>query len=216
MELLARYDLEENSKPDISLKSLVIEKIRSKIMHGHYVLGQRLSQSTLAQEMNTSRAPVQDALVTLAQEGLVNIIPQKGSFVFNPTQEEIFALYELNSIYEIGAIELAIKNNYVKLIASLEKVLVHMKSVEHNAKEWVQADRLFHATFIQSAENPYLLKAYRKAIVCTMPLVFKNTVNIKRMHKSFNEHSKITTHLKEKNINKAVNILRKNNMIKKQ
>ncbi len=215
MELLAQHEFEERTRNDISLKSFVVEEVRSKIMHGHYALGQRLSQSTLAREMNTSRAPVQDALVTLSHEGLVKIVPQKGSFVFNPTQEEIFALYELNSIYEIGAMELAMKNNYHYLINNLEKSLELMQNAENNAKQWVQTDRLFHSTFIESAKNAYLLNAYKKAIICTMPLVFTNTVDIKRMRKSFNEHNKITTYLKEKKISKAIVILRKNNIIKK-
>ncbi len=198
---------------DVTLKTFAVEEIRSRIMMGQYALGQRLSQNQLAQEMQTSRAPVQDALVTLSHEGIVKIIPQRGSFVFDPTQEEINAMYEVNFIYEAGAMPLAVENNFDALITRLEHSLTLIQNAEDNAQEWVKADRYFHETFIELAGNPYLLRAYKRAIICTTPLVFKHALNHERMRKSFNEHAVIIDYLKEKKIDKAIYVLRRNNVI---
>ncbi len=203
----------EKAKPDVSLKTKAVELIRSRIMDGQYALGQRLSQNQLAKEMQTSRAPVQDAFVTLCHEGIVQVIPQKGSFVFNPTQEEINDLYEVNTVYEAGAMKLAMEKNSDMLMARLEETLVLMKNAEHSPQDWVKAERSFHATFIQLAGNPYLVENYRKAIIRTTPLVFTHTMNLERMQKSFQEHAQIISHLQERKIEKASVILRNNNSI---
>ncbi len=213
MEANAQNGSENGARQDVNLKTFVVEEIRKKIMTGQYALGQRLSQSSLALEMRTSRAPVQDALIALSHEGLVEILPQKGSFVFNPTEEEVLALYELNSILEVGALRLAIERNAKELISQLEESLALMQASEDCPQEWVMADRSFHKHFIKAAGNPYLVKAYHRAIICTTPLVFKNTVNTERMRASYAEHFEIIEFLKEGNTEKAIEVLRKNNKI---
>ncbi len=203
----------KNIKQDVALKTFVVEEIRSRILHGQYVMGQRLSQNKLAQEMNTSRAPVQDALVTLCHEGLVQIIPQKGSFVFNPTQEEISDLYEVISLYETGALVLAMQKNAQALISRLEEALKATQKAENNAQDWVIADRLFHAAFIDAAGNPYLSQVYKSIMVRATVIVFKNTLSLDRMQKSFQEHLQIINYVKANQIEPAMNMLRQNNRI---
>ncbi len=201
-----------STKQDGALKTFVVEEIRSRIMEGRYALGQRLSQNQLAQEMNTSRAPVQDALQTLYHEGLVQIIPQRGSFVFNPTQEEIAALYEVSAVYEVGALNLAMERNPQQLIIALKQTLCIAENTYCNAQEWVKADRVFHGTFIQVAANPYLTQAYKNIIVRTSTLVFKNTLSLERMQQSCYEHAKILEYVQMGNKEHAALLLRHNNM----
>ena len=43
--------------------------------------GMRLSENELAARFGTSRAPVREALIRLADEGLIDVRPQRGSFV---------------------------------------------------------------------------------------------------------------------------------------
>lgn len=62
----------------MSLKSYILQEVRTRIVDGRYAPGQRLSENTLACELSTSRAPVHDALLTLRGEGLVQVYPQRG------------------------------------------------------------------------------------------------------------------------------------------
>ena len=43
--------------------------------------GQRLSENTLATRFGTSRTPVRAALIRLIDEGLIDVLPQRGTFV---------------------------------------------------------------------------------------------------------------------------------------
>lgn len=55
--------------------------IRQDIVLLRMVPGQRLSENTLALRFGTSRTPVRAALIRLIDEGLIDVLPQRGTFV---------------------------------------------------------------------------------------------------------------------------------------
>ena len=54
-----------------SLQERAAAALREEIIHGRLRPGERLSELELSQQFNTSRSPVREALVQLAQEGFV-------------------------------------------------------------------------------------------------------------------------------------------------
>ena len=55
--------------------------------------GQKISENALAAEMSVSRTPVREALQRLEREGLVFILPQRGTFVAPLNQQAIRSAY---------------------------------------------------------------------------------------------------------------------------
>ncbi len=194
-----------------SLKSRVAQEIRHKIMTGEYALGQKLSENKLSQEFNTSRAPVHDALVTLRNEGLVKVIPQRGSFVFNPSREEINSMHEASYAYEVGALSLCLHPTPHKLIKKLHKYLEQMKQAGHNHQKWTHADRAFHASIVQAGNNIHLTQAYNIISARTAVLVFHSTLNEERIRISLDQHSQIIESIENNDFNAASKILQINN-----
>jgi DNA-binding GntR family transcriptional regulator len=68
-----------------SLPSSTVRSIRKQIRDDIVTLrlrpGTRLSENELALRFGTSRAPVREALIRLVEEGLIEVQPQRGSFV---------------------------------------------------------------------------------------------------------------------------------------
>src|SRR5689334_20922572 len=68
-----------------SLPSATMRGIHAQIRHDIVTLrlrpGERLSENELALRFGTSRAPVREALIRLVEEGLIEVQPQRGSFV---------------------------------------------------------------------------------------------------------------------------------------
>lgn len=56
-------------------------RIRDGIISARYKPGDRLSMRGLTEELNIGRTPVREALVRLAQEQLVQTVPQSGTYV---------------------------------------------------------------------------------------------------------------------------------------
>ncbi len=200
-----------STKQVVHLKTLVTQEIRTRIMNGHYRLGQRLSQNQLAQDLNTSRAPVHDALITLRNEGLVEILPQSGSFVFHPTEEEIACLYEASCAYELGALFSLIDTPPQKLLFNLEKHLEKMKKAQYNAQKWVKADRLFHASFVQATNNTHLIKSYQNINERIAVLIFHSELTHERIENSLHTHQGIINHIKNSQWEAAARLLKGNN-----
>src|SRR5204863_1557777 len=66
---------------DISKTERVYEVLRLRIRELTLPPGAPLRKEEIALELGVSRAPVSDAITRLAEEGLVDVFPQHGSFV---------------------------------------------------------------------------------------------------------------------------------------
>lgn len=174
----------------IPLKTMIAKEVRQRIIDGRYALGQRLSENQLAGELSTSRAPVRDALIVLRSEGLVQVYPQRGSFVFNPTHEEKQFLCELCAIYETGALHLAAQRNREKLCQELSDSVQEAEKAlaESSMYAWARSDRIFHRSIVHLSENPFLIGAYRVIGAKMSALVHRLPATPKRIAHSLAQH----------------------------
>jgi DNA-binding GntR family transcriptional regulator len=81
--------------------------LRSTILNGRLLAGERLNEVELATALGISRAPLREAIRVLAKEGLVVTYPNRGSFVRSFTEVELADLYDLRIALELRALSLA-------------------------------------------------------------------------------------------------------------
>ena len=85
-------------------------RLRADILHGDFRPGEVLSENLLAGRLAVSRTPVREAIQRLVREGLVDVLPQRGSYV---------ALLSLQRIREALFIREAIESTALRcLVAS--------------------------------------------------------------------------------------------------
>ena len=73
----------------------VADHLRDSILTGRLRPGQRIDQDALAAELGVSRLPVREALITLDQEGLIQTVPRRGSYVQRLQPDDITDHYEI-------------------------------------------------------------------------------------------------------------------------
>jgi DNA-binding GntR family transcriptional regulator len=73
----------------------VADHIRDAVLTGRLRPGQRIDQDALAAELGVSRLPVREALIALAQEGLIDTLPRRGSYVQRLEPDDITDHYEI-------------------------------------------------------------------------------------------------------------------------
>ena len=78
----------------------LVGRIREEILAGGYVPEQRLVEADLSDKFAASRAAVRLALVTLANEGLVERLPNRGARVRAITVDEAIEIAEIRSAIE--------------------------------------------------------------------------------------------------------------------
>ena len=94
----------------VSIRHTVGETIRRALLEGRFRPGQPLSEVALASEMSVSRGPVREALLVLAQEGLVSHSQNYGFSVLEFNELDRTEVQQVRLPLEVLALELARRN----------------------------------------------------------------------------------------------------------
>jgi DNA-binding GntR family transcriptional regulator len=144
-----------------SLTSLVVDQIRDLIITEHFPLGAPLSENTLAAMLGVSRAPVRDAFVRLQIEGMVDVQPQRGTFVFQYDATELREICELRQVLETGALRIASRRDRAELVRALnEQVRLIDVAGALDPRTYQPFDAAFHDALVRGSNNRELIDAY--------------------------------------------------------
>lgn len=94
--------------PQAPLAQQALESIRQAIVTGILKPHQPLREKEIAAQMGISRQPVREALLILEEEGLVERVPYKGTFVASFSRADVEELYSLRSVLECFGIALLV------------------------------------------------------------------------------------------------------------
>lgn len=149
-----------------SLMEVTAGKIREAIVSGELPLGSKLSEQRLADTLGISRSPVRDALAALQIEGLVNVSPKRGSFVFTPDMRDVDELCEHRAVLEAAAIKMGIERKYEALVKNLETACTKMQSAlqKSDPAGYSIADGQFHTAILDACQNRSMIKTYTYTI----------------------------------------------------
>ena len=154
--------LERLARPR-SLSEMVIDQIRELIVTGRLALGEQLSEGALAEQLGVSRTPVREAFLRLETESLVEVRPQRGTFVFNYDLAELRDICELRGVLETGALRIALARNRALLIERLEKETRAAEAAGVDDPIGYQVfDRAFHEALVEASANSELVAAYAR------------------------------------------------------
>lgn len=189
-----------------NLTEQAVEVLRDAIVNDKFMLGEPLSENLLAKSMGISKSPIREALAQLKIEGLVNIIPQTGTFVFTLTEGELVDLIELRFILESSAMRLAFERSRKQLQECLQKKIQEMEShlAAGDIAAYLKSDYQFHRCLFYSCDNTYLCDAYRQISGKFSALSTRITRQPNHPQKTFREHSDIASHVLNGEIDQAV------------
>ncbi len=135
------------------------EEIRMAIITQEVLPGTPITAELYANQLGMSRTPVREAIVRLAHEDLVTVVPRKGAFVRVFTSEQIRHNYEIAEALEGMIVYLATPRITRDAVNHLEKLMTNMeKSLERRDIEtWVRLDEEFHTVLNSFCDNGYLV-----------------------------------------------------------
>src|SRR5262245_59043314 len=145
-----------------TLTEQAADAIRTRIVTGEFQLGEALSEITLAAELGVSKTPVREAFLQLKNEGLVDIQPQRGTFVFQMSSEQILQLTVLRELLESEALRIAMRGDHRALGGMLNGVFGRMTTAvaEDDSKLYRALDNEFHHHLIVACGNQFIEAAY--------------------------------------------------------
>ena len=86
-------------------RRVVYDTIRRKVLTLELPPGAALSENELAAALGVSRTPVRESLILLAEEGLVQVFPQVGSFVARVDPDGVADAQFLREAVELAALD---------------------------------------------------------------------------------------------------------------
>lgn len=146
-----------------SLTTQVTELIRDAIIDGRFPLGEALSELKLAAAFKVSRTPVREALNALQLQGLIEIRPQSGSYVFMPSEEGVGELAEFRRVLEVTALRFCFARRREEALRQMRTTLEAMERAQDADDRLgvARADTAFHQAIAENSANQYLVGAYR-------------------------------------------------------
>ena len=114
--------------------------------------GARLSENELAARFGLSRAPVREALIRLAEEGLIDVRPQRGSFVSRISLRAMEQARLVREALEVTIIRRAAERGLgAAAEAMCEAALAGQLAARENPEQFTLNDDLFHRAFAVGA-----------------------------------------------------------------
>lgn len=144
-----------------TLAESVADAIRSKIMENRLKPGERIVEQELADEFQTSRGPIREALRQLESEGLVVYVRNAGCSVRTLSVKETYELYMMRANYETLVIRLLHGQIPEQILERMQAALQDMRQ-EENAyvHRLLSIDHSFHSAILDALDLPLLKKAW--------------------------------------------------------
>ena len=137
-----------------------------RILSGAYGPGDRLVELQIAQELGTSQGPVREALRDLEGLGLVESQSYRGTRVRAITQREIEEGYQVRSVLEQLAAELAapkLQGNTSEL--DREVAAFSQAARDRDIKTYSAHDMNFHRIIVEAAGNELLTTMWNTVVL---------------------------------------------------
>jgi DNA-binding GntR family transcriptional regulator len=145
--------IDQQSLPVASQR--VADILAERILDGTLVPGTRIKQDELAEELNTSRIPVRDALRMLETRGLVTLRANAGARVASMTMKDIEISYEIRERIEPLLLADSIPNLTEADFDEMRQVATEIEDTT-DVERFLRLYRRFHWTSYRRHQAPQL------------------------------------------------------------
>jgi DNA-binding GntR family transcriptional regulator len=134
----------------VSARMMAYARIRERIITGQDAPGKLLSENELAHLLGTSRQPIREALLLIAQEGLVEIRPQSGTYVTHLDPDTVSQAQFIREAIEVTSLAQCARN-ITPAAASALRELLDRQDACTSREEFYPLDEEFHRTLLAIA-----------------------------------------------------------------
>lgn len=133
--------------------------LRQRIISADLTPGSRISEAEIAATYALSRQPVREAFIKLAEDGLLEVRPQRGTYVRKISTAAVKDVRFVREAIEADIVALLADNPDPALVRELESQLREQKEVaESEASRFIVLDERFHRTLAEAAGKAYAWK----------------------------------------------------------
>lgn len=164
----ARGDLSGGEAEGVrrSGRDRALAHLREKVLPDPGRQGTFVNEQVIATEVGVSRTPVREALLILASDGLVQMLPQRGAYIPAIGAREIHELFDLRGVLERHAASTIITggadpvDRLRMIISEQHRIATGDDHGLDDARDFIDADRRFHQELVDAAGSALLSRTY--------------------------------------------------------
>ncbi|TDG00246.1 GntR family transcriptional regulator [Paenibacillus piri] len=140
--------MEQLRQGKVSNRDYAYEIVKSNILNLKLEPGTMISEKDIAEKLQVSRTPTREAFIKLAEEDLIVIYPQKGSYVSLIDLDQVEEARFVRQNMEVAVLKLACETFTENDLLELEAIVSQQKiySQHKNHEKLHELDELFHQT----------------------------------------------------------------------
>lgn len=196
------------------LQKKAYEYIKDQIMNETMVYNVVYSETKIASEIGLSRTPVRDAVHRLFQEGLIDVIPNKGFMLHKLTEQDLLETYDVRTAIEgycarKAALESPSARNQ-ELIDNLHESLNRQHHIFESTKDVLQfaeEDQNFHWLLVSYSGNQALIDMFSQYMYRIKKCACYSLTKDNRMQDTLREHEEILNQIEQRNADGAYNAI---------
>ncbi len=184
--------------------------IRASILSGEFPPGSLHSIYGLAASYGVSRTPVREAVVRLADTGMVSIEKNHGVRIVGVTVADVIALFELRLLLEVPGARFAAANRDDKTLQAIDEHLAGMSAAIGNsdAETFLKHDYELHEAVLAVSGNARLMAVVRGLRDATQ-VMGASTINESRGLREIQaEHEPVVDAIRRKDPDAAAHAMR--------
>ena len=187
------------------------DSLEQRIVEGELSNGKRLDETELSGFYGVSRTPVREALQRLAESGLAEHLPRRGTFVRSPSLSQLVEMFEVMAELECMAIRLAARRATSNDIDALEKDNETCRAAvaANDTKKYYEINARLHGRIYQMSGNSFLANEARRLHDRLRPFRRLQLRVRGRMEESMAEHDIILTALRDGDADRAMETMKK-------
>lgn len=130
--------------------------LRAAIIRGELAPGQAISEIEMSKKFAISRQPVREAFIKLGEERLIEVLPQRGTYVRKISVKEVLDARHLREVIEVSIVREVAEKHDEALIRTLRTLIAEQKKVRQGDNQaFLLLDEEFHKTLALHAGREY-------------------------------------------------------------
>lgn len=186
--------------PRPGLHEQVTVRLRKMLVEGQIEPGAKLNERTLCEALCISRTPLREAIKSLAAEGLVVLLPNRGAKAFQMSLEDINHTFELMGSLEGTSGELSALRITKQEMAEIEALHYEMKAAftRRDLSNYYRLNAAIHSAINDAAKNPALSATYQQVNSRLQALRFQSNQDGDKWSHAMQEHDEMVSALQKR------------------
>lgn len=122
-------------------------QLRTRIIRNDLKPGNRISETEIAKSAQVSRQPVREAFIKLSEQGLLAVLPQRGTIITKIAYSAVHDARFLREAIEADIVAILAADPDPALVTELRRQIAHQREIgQSDPARFIQMDETFHRT----------------------------------------------------------------------